>query len=184
MNKRCHGLTFQGPKRDITFHKLTDMFLDDLCNSYPQSSNLVDQTHYNVQLHSDLAFTSGGILALDKCKYYHVDFYYDKEGESHMFTKEQFPSEMMIWSALDNVLVEIEHIDAHSPHETLGYIITLSDKDAELYKIVEGHVNGWVANIQSSKSFPHEKILLLHTVLVPQVTYRWKRHSVIRYVIG
>ena len=74
--------------------------LNQFCNSYPPCSNLVDQL-----LHSDLVFTSGGILALDKCKYYHVDFYFDNDGASHMFTKDQLPAEMMIWSALDNVLV-------------------------------------------------------------------------------
>ena len=175
MNERCSGLLFQGPKRDLSFTKLTDMFVDDLnqfCNHYPPNSSLVKQTTHNVQLHSDLVYTSGGILALDKCKYYHVDFYFDQDGKSHMFTKDQLPSEMQIKSALNEVPVVIEHIDSHNPHETLGYIITPSGNHKELYKIVENHVNDWVKHVTSSSLFPHEKILSYHTVLVPQVAYR------------
>ena len=175
MNERCKGLFFQGPKRDVKFHKLTDMFVDDLnqfCNTCAPDSDIVQQTKANVQLHSDLVYTSGGILALDKCRCYYVDFYFDENGESHMFSKDQLPSEMLIQSALDSAMVNIEHICAFAPHETLGYIITPSGKNDELFKIIQGHVNDWVSSVQSSKLFPHEKILSYHTVLVPQVTYR------------
>ena len=89
-----------------------------------------------------------------------------------MFTKDQPPSAMQIQSAIDKVLVEIEHIDAHSPHVTLGYIITPSGKHAELYALVEKYVDDWVTHVQSSNLYPHEKILSYHTVLVPQVAYR------------
>lgn len=175
MNERCQGLNFNDPKQEIKLNKLTDMFVDDLnqfCNTCPPESTIVDQTRHNVQLHSDLVFTSGGILALDKCKYYHIDFHFDDDGVSHMFTKDELPSQMQIQSALDKVMIEIEHICAHSPHETLGYVMKPSGKDQELFQIVEGHVNEWITNIQSSKLFPHEKIMSYHTVLVPQVVYR------------
>ena len=79
---------------------------------------------------------------------------------------------MQIQSALDKVLIKIEHISAHTPHETLGYVITPLGNNDSLYEIVEGHVNDWVASVQSSKLYPHEKILSYHTTLVPQVIYR------------
>ena len=108
MNERCKGLQFQSPRRDLKFSKLTHMFVDDLnqfCNTHEIGSDIVKQTQHNVQLHSDLVFTSGGILALDKCKYYHADFFFDDKGESHMFDKDQLPSQMQIQSALDKVLI-------------------------------------------------------------------------------
>ena len=74
-----------------------------------------------------------------------------------MFTKDQPPSAMQIQSAIDKVLVEIEHIDAHSPPCNTR----IQGKHAELYALVEKYVDDWVTHVQSSNLYPHEKNLII-----------------------
>ena len=175
MSQHCNGILFESPDRQTSIEKITDMFVDDLnqyCNAPSPDHTLTSQIEHNVQLHSDLAYCTGGCIALDKCKFFHVDFHFDEFGESHMFTKDELPTSLTINSAIDGVPVEIDQLDVNDPWRSLGYFINPTGCQSELYKCVKNYVVERCTRIATSKLFPNEIILSFFTVLVPQVTYR------------
>ena len=133
---------------------------------------MISQVQHNVQLHSDLAYTSGGCIALDKSKFFHLDFYFDDDGVSHLFTKDELPTKLIIQSATDGVPVEIEQLDLNDKWRSLGYFINPTGSQERLLKCVQDYVTNWCNHIHTSKLFPNEIIVSYFTVLVPQVTYR------------
>ena len=100
------------------------MFVDDvaqLCNSFTHpNTSLIEQTTYNLQLHSDLVYTTGGKLAHDKCKFYYVQFYFDENGNAKIYDKKQRPTSLFVVDAETEEIVSIKHLD-NDPHKTLGY---------------------------------------------------------------
>ena len=78
MNKECKGIELSSPDGKINVSSLMSMFVDDavqLCNSFqPPHQTIMEQTTANLQLHSDLVYTTGGKLAHDKCEFYYVCF--------------------------------------------------------------------------------------------------------------
>jgi len=175
MTDQCSGILFESPDKNTCINKITDMFVDDLnqyCNNPTHGRTIVTQAQHNVQLHSDLAYCTGGCIALDKCKFFHVDFYFDEYGQSHLFSKDDLPTSLLINSAIDGVPVEIEQLDVNDPWRSLGYFINPTGSQSQLFKCVEGYVDEWCNRIRTSKLFPNEIILSYFTVLVPQVTYR------------
>ena len=175
MAENCNGILFESPDRETVVEKITDMFVDDLnqyCNNPSPQYTLLSQTQHNVQLHSELAYCTGGCIALDKCKFFHVDFHFDEFGESHMFTKDELPTTLVINSAIDGVPVQIDQLDVNDPWRSLGYFINPTGTQDELFKCVQAYVTEWCSRIRTSKLFPNEIILSYFTVLVPQVTYR------------
>lgn len=92
MQENCNGLSFASPDQSVQVSNITDLFVDDMnlyCNQPNLNQTLVSQPTHNVQMHSDLAYTSGGCIAFDKCKFFHLDFYFDSDGTSHLFTEDQ-----------------------------------------------------------------------------------------------
>ena len=91
MNNECTLIQLASSDNKIQVTKLMSMFVDDaaqLYNSFsPPQTSIMDQTTFNLQLHSDLVYTTGGKLAHDKCKFYYVQFYFDENGNAKMFDK-------------------------------------------------------------------------------------------------
>lgn len=73
MNEECSGLQFQSPDGSVHVNKLADMFVDGLNQYYnapTAGKTLLSQVQYNVQMHSDQAYTTVGCIALDKCNFF------------------------------------------------------------------------------------------------------------------
>ena len=73
MKRECNGISFCSPDGTTEVEKLTNMFVDDLnqyCNNPADGHTMISQVQHNVQLHSDLAYTSSGCIALDKSKFF------------------------------------------------------------------------------------------------------------------
>ena len=100
MTNECTGIHLERPDGKIVVNKLMSMFVDDsaqLCNSYPHPhKSIMEQTQSNLQLHSNIVFTTGGKLAHDKCKFYYVCFFFDENGEAKIHNKTSKPTNLLV----------------------------------------------------------------------------------------
>ena len=93
------------------------MFVDDLaqlCNYHP-ITNVIEQTCHNVQTHADLVYVTGGSLALPKCKFYLVEFYFDENGDAHVYRKDQGPCSLTIKDPVDEKMINLQYFDPFTP---------------------------------------------------------------------
>ena len=80
-----------------------------LCNSYKSpNTSLMEQTTMNLQWYSDLVYITGGKLAHDKCRFYYVKFYFDPDGNVHLYSKIDLPASLLVVDAETNEVVSIK----------------------------------------------------------------------------
>lgn len=132
----------------------------------------MDQTTHNVQLHTNLVNVTGGCLALDKCKFYHCVFYFDDDGVPHMYSKDQYPSELSILDPIDGKYVSIEQYDPTRTHKNLGYLLAPTGCQYDMFDMIFKCVKEWCDKVEHSSLWQHEIILSYDSVLTPQVRYR------------
>ena len=140
MNKECTGIHLASPDNKIQVSKLMSIFADDaaqLCNSFSQpNQSIMEQTTYNLQLHSDLGYTTGGKLAHVKCKFYYVQFYFDENGNARIYDKKQRPTSLFVVDAESDEIVSITHLDYSDPYKTLGYYLSPAGCQEALYDVL------------------------------------------------
>ena len=174
MERECRGLRLNSPDQTVRLNKLLSQFCDDLaqiCNDVIDRP-LLDQTTHNVQLYTDLVNVTGGQLALDKYKFYHCVFYFDEDGNPHMYTKDQHPSNLTILDPIDGKLVSIEQYDPNKTHKNLGCLLASTGCQYDMFEKIFKCVRQWTEKVENSSLWPHEIILSYETVLTPQVRYR------------
>ena len=77
-----------------------------------------------MQLHTDFVLSTGGTLALDKCKFYFVEFAFNKLGNSYILPMSKSPGELIINNDFASTSTKIKRLEATEPHRTLGYYIS------------------------------------------------------------
>ena len=174
MQNECRGFRLSSPDQTVQMNKLLSQFCDDLaqiCNDVIDRP-LIDQTTHNVQLHTDLVNVTGGRLALDKCKFYHCIFYFDNEGNPHLRTKDQHPSNLEVLDPIDGKLISIEQYDPNKTHLNLGYLLAPTGCQYDMFEKIFNCVKEWSDKVEHSSLWPHEIILSYDSILTPQVRYR------------
>ena len=174
MMNECRGLKLASPDNTVILNKLLSQFCDDLaqiCNDTIDRP-LMEQTTHNVQLHTDLVNVTGGCLALDKCKFYHCVFSFDKNGVPHMRSKAQHPSELKILDPIDGNHIQIEQYEPHRTHKNLGYLLAPTGGQYDMFDLIFKCVKAWSAKVENSSLWEHEILLSYDTVLTPGVRYR------------
>ena len=152
MEQRTYGLKLFSPDRHVFIQKILDMFGDDtsqMCNTIDYKP-LLDQTRENVQLHSHLVFVSGGLIALDKCSFYHVEFDFDSDGNPRMLSLEENQHELLIKPSFQGDVYAIRQMDPRSEHKTLGYYIAPSGSNVITIEKLQGFISSWNTRTRSS----------------------------------
>lgn len=150
------------------------MFVDDLaqmCNQHPNTS-VLQQTVHNVQTHADLVYITGGFLALPKCKFYLVEFYFDDEGEVHVYRKDQRPTTLSIKDPVDDKMIDLQHYDPYQSHDNLGYWLNPMGTMTELFEMVLNDITDWANKVETSTLRPEEIVQSYNANLKPSFTYR------------
>lgn len=176
MNNECSGINLQCPYGKLEASNLMSMFVDDsaqLCNTFKEpNTTILEQTTSNLQLYSDLVYTTGGKLAHDKCKFYYVNFFFDENDNAKMCSKQDLPTALLVVDAESNEAVSIKHLDVSDPHKTLGYYLSPAGCQEALYDVLYHFASKWASSVHGSHLTPNEINLSYHTVLLPQLTYR------------
>ena len=142
MEHRTYGLKLYSPDSRVSIQKLLDMFGDDtsqICNNSTHLP-LLEQTRENVQLHSHLVFVTGGLIALDKCSFYHVKFDFDENGKPRMLSLDENQQELLIRSSFQGDVFAIRQMDPSAEHKTLGYYIAPAGTNAITIEKLQGFI--------------------------------------------
>ena len=174
MDSECHGLGLASPDNSVLVQQILAQFVDDLatiCNFSP-TQTIIDQTNHNIQLHADLVNVTGGMLALDKCKVYYVEFFFDSDGNPKIYSKQDRPCNIIVRDPLSGKMVPIQQLDPSTPHKNLGYLLVPDGDQTAMFELILGHVQDWQSKVSNSILWPNEVVRSYKTVLVPQVRYR------------
>lgn len=174
MDEECHGLRLRSPDNSVFIKQILAQFVDDLatiCN-YSPSTSIVNQTNHNIQLHADLVNVTGGMLALDKCKMYLCEFYFDDDGDARIYRMKDRPCAINVKDPLSGKMVPLRQLDPSTPHKNLGYLLVPDGDQSAMFEMILEYVQNWQSKITNSFLWPHEIILSYRSTLVPQIRYR------------
>ena len=155
------------------------MFVDDtsqICNSFVNFC-IMEQTRQNLQLHSHLVFVTGGLIALDKCSFYHVKFVFDDDGNPRMLSLEENPSDLKICRTFDEFQESIRQMDPDAEDITLGYFIAPSGSNILTINQLSTFISDWVSKVTTSTLSNKNIFLSYESVLRPQLQYRLVANS-------
>ena len=162
------------PDGNISTTRLLEMFIDDtyqLCNTSDHDT-ILEQTASNLKHHSEAIFTTGGLLALFKCIFYHVRFQFDRDGCHNIVSMIDDLQSLPVVTGIDNEPVILDQLDPNVPRRTSGCFICPTGNQKETLKQIMEYATHWAKSISTSTLNPDEVKLSYHTVLLPQTTYR------------
>jgi hypothetical protein len=136
------GLTFKTPDRTLMHQRHSDGFVNDTTgyhsiqpqwiNNTPSITTIFNGLHKDAQIWERLLGTSGGKLALDKCRFYLVYWKFDADSAGTFMSKDELKAPTLLLTEGDTkVLHEVEQLDCHGSFKTLGVHKTISRNQAD-----------------------------------------------------
>jgi hypothetical protein len=100
------GLIFQNPERTLTHQRHSDGFVDDTTgyhsiqpqwiNNTPSITTIFNGLRKDAQIWERLLWTSGGKLALDKCRFYMIYWKFDADGAGTLMSKDELNAPILL----------------------------------------------------------------------------------------
>ena len=119
------GMLFNDPTYSIKVRKQGDYFVDDTATGVTLNTlkndqrDIFGQVNYIEQLHSDILFSLGHKLAIDKCSFYAADYVRGKFKHEHKLIHE-FPGGIYIRETHDSAPIPVKRLQPFQAHKTLG----------------------------------------------------------------
>ena len=179
LRQQCKGAVLEDPEQLLQVFPFLKFFIDDttkICNSTGPGRTLLQQACFNMQLHYDLVHASGGDLALDKCKFFLIDFRFDNNHNPYIATKRDNPGDLQIKNVSGDPIT-ITRLESNEARKTLGCFISPSFNQLPQLTALQKMAKSWTSRIVSSSLQNHLRIKAYHTILVPQMTYRLSTSS-------
>ena len=130
MTEAKSGMQFEDPSYSIKVLKQGDYFFDDTAtgvtlNTLKQDQrDVFDQLQFIEQLHSDILFSMGHKLAIDKCSFYAADYITGKYKHDFKLIHE-FPGAIHIRETHTSEPITVTRLQPFQAHKTLGCHIAL-----------------------------------------------------------
>jgi hypothetical protein len=135
------GLTFNNPTGTLTHHRHSDGFVDDTTGYHSKQPEWVKNSptiqilyqgiQQDAQVWERLLWTSGGRLALDKCKFYIAYWKFDCSGQGSLMNKEELQTESLALTEGNTGQVQaVGQLNLHDSFRTLGIHKTISGNQA------------------------------------------------------
>ena len=175
LNRNAKGAIMMDPTMNIKLTRLIEFFIDDtkkVCNQTSAGRTLIEQACFNMQLHTNLVLSTGGSLALDKCKFYLIEFQHDKQGEYFIRSVTDSPGCMKIHNDFSANTVEIKRLESSTAHRTLGYFVSPSGNQSSLLNFLLQLTRDWVSRVKQSTLKGYQVIQAYTSILKPQLEYR------------
>ena len=173
MKKYGKGFVVSSPDSSSTTERLLGMFVGDTCQFCNVNiEDLLQQTSTNLQEHSDVVFTIGGLFALFKCLYNFVQYSFDGNDEQRILSKAENTKDLHVHMINSNTMVCIDQLDPDNPHKNLGYFLCPTNNQSMTYKQLFESITAWINSIIGSSLTPHGIVHAYHVNLLPNLIYR------------
>jgi len=170
MDKEAPGIKLVHPNQTF-LQRVIDAFVDDVNSGLTKDGledfiehtdkflkkhdNMLHQTQANMQLYSQLLFTTGGRLALHKCAIYLIVTEWKNGIRSLKNTADAHPP-VMIQQGFDQELQKVNLENPSSSRRMLGVYISPSGDSSEQYRILRSKAETWKARMNSHYLNSHE----------------------------
>ena len=175
LRKHCKGATLVNPEGDISVEQFMKFFIDDttkICNTTDKNRTLLEQTTHNMQKHSNFILSTGGSLALDKCRFFLINFKFDQNHDPQILTSDELTGELTITNIITGNSHVIKRVDSHEARKTLGCFVSPSHNQKPQLEALKQIILAWKHSMTFS-SLSNELILQAYeTVLKPKIVYR------------
>jgi len=170
----CNGMLYESPYfGSIRVKKNQDMFVDDTgcgCNLATAERNVMQQAQINSQKHSDYVDVTGGMIAADKCHYYHVKWALQHGFQVPVFDENE-QSELFLQQG-DGRKRHIKKLQPNIEHKTLGCWVNPIGIQCKAYDQIRMFILNWKNRILHSSLPPHLVKQSYETELRSQIRYR------------
>ena len=175
LKQTCCGAFLSNPLNTIRISPFIKFFIDDtnkICNRTIHLPSLLAQTSHNMQKHFDLVVATGGTLALDKCRFYFIDFSFDENHEAYILSIDDNPGELEIFDNSTGQQIRIQRVENTDARRTLGCYISPSNTQHKQFQVLEVYMSQWKNQMQHSSLSPLLVLKAYETILKPQLVYR------------
>jgi hypothetical protein len=177
-----HGVKCSCPERIINHKRHSDGYVDDttmyLCDqeawlSHPPSSQEVfGVLQEDAQTWERLLWPSGGLLEINKCRYYIIQWEFGLSGNAHMVTapQQQFQS-FLLSEGKSGHNVQVPQLDCNDTFRTLGIHKTISGDQSEQIRLLKEKSNNFGKGILASSANGFEAWMGYFTIWYPSCNY-------------
>ena len=170
------GMSFRDPTYTFKVKKQGDYFVDDTAtgvtlNTLKQDQHDVfDQLQFIEQLHSDILFSLGHKLAIDKCSFYAADYERGKFKHEHKLIHEM-PGSINIRETHTSAPISVKRLQPFQAHKTLGCQLALNFNQKMQFRKLNEKLSHWNSRVKSSFLTAEEKIKSYNTYTSKGVEY-------------
>ena len=149
------GMSFSDPTYSIKVRKQGDYFVDDTATGVTLNTlradqrDIFEQLQDIEQLHSDVLFSLGHKLAIDKCSFYAADYIRGKIQHEHKLIHE-LPGTVHIREGHTSHPTNVKRLQPFQAHKTLGCHIALDSNQKRQFIVLNDKLKTWNSKIVSS----------------------------------
>jgi hypothetical protein len=176
------GLTLQNPARTITHKRHSDGYVDDTTEYHgkmqewitktPPIRTVFDGLNADAQIWERLLWTTGGKLALDKCKFYIIYWKFAADGRGSLMTKAELNMPPLMLTEGDSGNYQtVEQLDVDDAFKTLGIHKTISGDQTVQISEMKKKSDAYARGILSVSVTNFEAWTGLFTIWLAQMNY-------------
>ena len=177
-----HGVKFTCPDRIVQHSRHSDGFVDDttmyLCDQLawleepPSKREIFELLRKDAQTWERLLWSSGGLLEINKCRYYVIQWKFGSTGASKMVTASEagFPAFRLTEGNTGNY-VTVPQLDCKESFRTLGIHKTIAGDQTEQIRVLTERSNNFGKGILASATTPFEAWTGYFTIWYPSCNY-------------
>lgn len=176
MSEANSGMKFADPTYSLKVRKQGDYFVDDTAtgvtlNTLKQDQrDIFEQLQCLEQLHSDVLFSMGHKLAIDKCSFYAADFNRGKYKHEFKLIHE-LPGSLHVRETHTSNPIPVKRLQPFQAHKTLGCHIALNFNQKMQFRKLNDKLLDWNTKMKSSFLSATEKIKSYKTFTAKGVEY-------------
>ena len=175
LKRTCCGALISNPMNTIRITSFLKFFIDDttkICNQTFHHPTIMEQTTHNMQKHFNYVVSTGGTLALDKCRFYFIKFQFDDNHDAVIMSNDDNPGDLEIFDSINNTRIKIQRIEPNEARRTLGCFISPTNNQTKQLSVLREFIIEWKNQMKFSSLSPILIITAYETILKPKLVYR------------
>jgi hypothetical protein len=184
-------LSLTNPTRSISHKRNSDGFVDDTTGylgrlikwlrNKPSIATVFQELQNDAQIWERLLWTTGGLLELEKCRFYIVYWKFNANGIGSMMSKAEMQTPTMLLTEGDTGrLQKVDQLDLDDPFKTLGIHKTISGNQVKQLTEMKAKSDAYARGILSVNVTNFEAWRGLFTIWYGQMNYTLAATSIPR----